>query len=185
MRYATSITAAFRVPKNLIEAFSLLYIPREENSVISVCTNEGRKQTEHGYAILGVGLHHAFAQTILDRSDEECAAMMRKELPKILPELAGMIDTAPCDSMQRWRYAIPMYSPSWVTLVRSFWSNGQGEGRVYFCGDYMNHPFVEGSIRCGRKVAGLIAQRYFGVVKRRLDKKYAGVELALGARRRC
>jgi predicted NAD/FAD-dependent oxidoreductase len=40
---------------------------------------------------------------------------------------------------------------------RKFWENGQGQGGVWLCGDYLNHPWVEGAVRCGEKVAARLA----------------------------
>ena len=40
-----------------------------------------------------------------------------------------------------------------MTRVDRFWRDGQGEGGVWLCGDWLNHPWLEGAVRCGERVA--------------------------------
>ncbi|GEM_PF-694456 len=71
--------------------------------------------------------------------------------------------------LQRLPISMPKYEPGYITRVAEFWKNGQaphgagqGANNVWFCGDYLNAPWVEGSVRCGQKVAAAISTKYRG-----------------------
>lgn len=159
IQYSSTVTAAIRVPHKLINWFSLIFIPRVEHERISVITNEGRKKMEDTTSLMGIGLHHAAATTLMNRSDDELARLMIEDVNDILPATKEYTEQMHPVAIQRWRHAIPIYSPELIGTVRKFWTQGQGENNVYFCGDYMNHPFVEGSILSGQKVSRLIQKR--------------------------
>ena len=82
---------------------------------------------------------------------EAVAAEWARLFPRYHGALRGL-------HVKRWPLAMPIYGPGHVEQVRRFWSRGQGDGQIYLCGDYLNHPWIEGSIRCGERVAALLSQ---------------------------
>lgn len=152
--YAPTLSVAFRCPLAVAEDFEGIWIPYHESSLISECSNETCKgastETE---CVINFGLHTEAAAAWLDRSDEEIFEALASEWGRLFPRYEGALEGL---HVQRWPLAMPIYGPGHLERVRQFWSRGQGDGGVYLCGDYLNHPWVEGSIRCGEKVADRI-----------------------------
>jgi protoporphyrinogen oxidase len=110
-----------------------------------------------------MGLHAETGAPWLGRSDEEVFHDVALEWSRLFPRYAGHLRGL---HVERWPHAMPIYSPAHLARVRAFLAlgedSGQGAGGVFLCGDYLNHPWVEGSIRCGEKVAAQIVRRSVG-----------------------
>ena len=52
---------------------------------------------------------------------------------------------------------MPKYLHGYVTKVKQFVQDRQGENGIYFIGDYMNSPWTEGAAQSGKRVAERIA----------------------------
>jgi hypothetical protein len=100
--------------------------------------------------VFNLGLHAESAGAWLKRSDADIFDAVAREWTRLFPRYNDALRGL---HVQRWRYAMPVYSPAHVARVKELWKNAQGQGHLYLCGDYLNHPWVEGSIRCGEKVA--------------------------------
>jgi len=48
---------------------------------------------------------------------------------------------------------MPKFVQGHLTRVKEFLEDGQGENKVFLCGDYLNSPWTEGAARCGKRVA--------------------------------
>lgn len=157
-RYASTIDVAFRVPLAVAEDFEGIWVPFRESVVISECANDACKGSRDGTdCVFTMGLHAETGAHWLDRSDEAIFHDVALEWSRLFPRYAGRLRGL---HVERWPHAIPIYSPEHVAGVRAFLARqdgaGQGAGGVFVCGDYLNHPWVEGSIRCGEKVADRI-----------------------------
>lgn len=153
--YAPTLSVAFRCPLSVAEDFEGIWIPYHESPLISECSNETCKGASTGTeCVINFGLHTEAAAAWLDRPDEEVFETLATEWSRLFPRYEGALRGL---HVQRWPLAMPIYGPGHVERVRQFWKRGQGDGRVYLCGDYLNHPWVEGSIRCGEKVAAMLA----------------------------
>ena len=86
-------------------------------------------------------------------SDDEIFSIVASEWSRLFPRYQGKMTPL---HIRRWPEAMPIYGVGYVSHAARFWHQGQGHRRLYLCGDYLNHPWVEGSIRCGEKVAALI-----------------------------
>jgi oxygen-dependent protoporphyrinogen oxidase len=152
--YAPTLSVAFRCPLSVAEDFEGIWIPYHESLLISECSNEtckgARTETE---CVINFGLHTEAAAAWLDRPDEAVFETVAAEWARLFPRYRGALRGL---HVQRWPLAMPIYGPGHVERVRRFLSRGQGDGRVFLCGDYLNHPWVEGSIRCGEKVAAMM-----------------------------
>lgn len=154
--YAATVNVSFLVPKALLENLGLVMVPEAESAKISEYTDEAMKGTElikDGKALVNVGLHDAYAKKALAENDENIFSSIKEELLRVCPLLkdhAGQIENY---DLKRWPVAMPKYYPGYLTDTKNFLENGQGSGHVFFCGDYLNSPWIEGSVRCGQRVA--------------------------------
>jgi oxygen-dependent protoporphyrinogen oxidase len=154
--YAPTLSVAFRCPVAVADDFEGIWIPYHESSLISECSNESCKGSSTGTeCVINFGLHTEAAAVWLERPDEEIFEALAREWARLFPRYVGALEGL---HVQRWPLAMPIYGPGHLERVRRFWGRGQGDGRVYLCGDYLNHPWVEGSIRCGEKVAARIRE---------------------------
>jgi len=157
-RYAATLDVAFRVPLSVTEDFEGIWVPFRESVVISECANDACKGCHDGNdCVFTIGLHAEIGTRWLERSDEAIFHDVALEWSRLFPRYAGRLEGL---HVERWPHAIPIYSPDHVSRVRAFLARTDGEGQgargVFLCGDYLNHPWVEGSIRCGEAVAARI-----------------------------
>jgi oxygen-dependent protoporphyrinogen oxidase len=152
--YAPTLSVAFRCPLSVAEDFEGIWIPYGESALISECSNDtckgAKTDTE---CVVNFGMHSEAAAAWLERSDEEIFEAVAAEWTRLFPRYRSALQGL---HVKRWPLAMPIYGPGHVERVRAFWSRGQGDGGIYLCGDYLNHPWVEGSIRCGEKVAARV-----------------------------
>ena len=160
-RYAATLNVAFRVPLAVAEDFEGIWVPFKESVIISECANDACKGCrDDSDCVFTMGLHVETGAHWLGRSDEEVFHDVALEWSRLFPRYAGHLRGL---HIERWPHAMPIYSPDHVARVRAFLElgaeSGQGASGIFLCGDYLNHPWVEGSIRCGEKVAGLLSDR--------------------------
>jgi protoporphyrinogen oxidase len=154
-RYASTLDVAFRVPLDVAEDFEGIWVPFKESVVISECANDACKGCrDERDCVFTMGLHAEIGGHWLARSDDEIFHDVALEWSRLFPRYAGHLRGL---HVERWKEAMPIYAPAHVSRVRAFvdreGDDGQGAGGVHLCGDYLNHPWVEGSLRCGEKVA--------------------------------
>lgn len=150
---ATSSTAlcVYALPLEVAGGFEGVWVPFRESEIISGLSNDAAKgSTDGARCAFNVWLHEEAAATLLQESDGELLRVVGSELERLFPRYVGHVSPL---CLQRWTSALPVYGPGQVTRVAEFWERGQGQGGVWFCGDYLNHPWVEGAVRCGEKVA--------------------------------
>jgi protoporphyrinogen oxidase len=154
---SSSCTAvcSFTVPVAIAGDFEGIWVPFIESQMICAVSNETCKGSSDGLrCVFSVFLHEEAAAEWLARSDDEITQAIAEELVRLFPRYAGHLLPL---FVQRWPSALPVYGVGHVTRVKAFWNRGQGDGGVWLCGDYLNHPWVEGAVRCGEKVAARIA----------------------------
>mgnify|MGYP000979017793 CR=1 FL=1 len=139
----------------MAEDFEGIWVPFRESVIVSECANDACKGCRDATdCVFTMGLHAETGAHWLDRSDEAIFHDVALEWSRLFPRYAGHLRGL---HVERWPHAIPIYSPDHVARVRGFLARtdgaGQGAGGIHLCGDYLNHPWVEGSIRCGEKVA--------------------------------
>jgi oxygen-dependent protoporphyrinogen oxidase len=143
--------AVYALPLEIADGFEGVWVPFRESEIVSGLANDASKGgTDGRRTVFNVWLHEEAAATLLRGSDETLQNVVARELERLFPRYAGYL--APL-YVHRWPSALPVYGVGQVTRVGKFWENGQGEGGVWLCGDYLNHPWVEGAVRCGEKVA--------------------------------
>jgi len=150
---ASSCTAlcAYAVPVDRAGAFEGIWVPFRESQIVSGISNDTNKGSTDGERCsFNVWLHEEAAASLLSRSDEDILVAVAAEVERLFPRYADLLSPL---FVQRWQYALPVYGVGFVARVRAFWEEGQGDGGVWLCGDYLNHPWVEGAVRCGEKVA--------------------------------
>jgi oxygen-dependent protoporphyrinogen oxidase len=156
-RYAPTLDVAFRVPLAVAEDFEGIWVPFKESVIISECANDACKGCrDERDCVFTMGLHAETGAPWLARSDDEIFHDVALEWSRLFPRYTGHLHGL---HVERWREAMPIYTPAHIARVRAFLARGdggQGTGGIFLCGDYLNHPWVEGSLRCGEKVAGQV-----------------------------
>ncbi len=152
---SSTIVCSFAVPVEIAGDFEGIWVPFTESEIICALSNETCKGSSDGArCVFSVFLHEEAAGRWLQRADQEITNSVAQELGRLFPRYAEHLDPL---FVQRWPQALPVYGVGQVTRVKAFWERGQGERNVWLCGDYLNHPWVEGAVRCGEKVAARIA----------------------------
>lgn len=160
--YSQTVDVRFRIPEDALHGVHCYYVPFVESEIISEITNEAVKGAEtvhEGWIIVSVGLHDEAARRLIDQTDDEIFAAVKKELVRISLEVAAVAERLLPHDLQRLHQAIPRYTPGQLARVEAFWRDGQGQGNVFLCGDYLNHPWLEGAVRCGNRVAAMVVER--------------------------
>jgi oxygen-dependent protoporphyrinogen oxidase len=153
--YAPTVVCSFVVPEAASGKFEGIWVPFSESAMICNCANEACKGATDGVeAVLSFGLHEEAARWMMSLSDEAISALVANEWARLMPACRGRMTPL---HVQRWPEAIPVYGPGDLTRVARFWRHGQGDGGVWLCGDWLNHPWLEGSVRCGERVAAALA----------------------------
>lgn len=161
-KYATTISTALRVDRDLLKDFAIVWVPFVESEAVSGYVNEAMKGEEtikDGKSLVSVWLHEDFAKSIIDKSDSEIFKAVKKEFLSICPWFTSLDELESFD-LHRWPEAMPKFSRGHLTHVKNFIENGQGDQNVFFVGDYLNSPWTEGALRGGQRTAKRIIQLY-------------------------
>lgn len=146
-----TILCVYTLPVELAGDFEGIWVPFRESQIVSGLSNDTSKGgTDGERCVFNVWLHEEAAVGLLQGSDQEIQSAVASELERLFPRYEGHLLPL---HVQRWAHALPVYGVGQVTRVQAFWEHGQGQGGVWLCGDYLNHPWVEGAVRCGEKVA--------------------------------
>ncbi len=160
-KYAASISIAFKVPRNLLPELAIVWVPFVENEKISGYVNEamkGEETTQNNEALLCTWLHEDYARSIMNLSDEGIFTQVKAELLKLCPWFT-QTDQLQNHDLQKWPEAMPKFYAGYLTTVKDFLNNHQGENNIYLCGDYMNSLWTEGSLRGGQRTAKQMIQK--------------------------
>lgn len=153
VRFASTMNVQLAISEKDLGGGLVVWMPSTESSLIAALTAEDHKgSVKNGDTVLQLVLHHEGAQALMEKSDEEVFDAVIQEWTRLMPRFEGTLKPL---FLKRWRYAIPIYEPGTITAVKKFWPH-QGDGGIYFAGDWMNHPWSEGAVRCGKRVAGMI-----------------------------
>ncbi len=154
--YVPTMIAAFTTAVDEASAFEALWVPRSVSGLVSVVSNEASKGSVDGRrCVFSVGLHEEGARTVWEEADETVLDAIAREVERIVPDHQGPLEPL---ALIRWPSAMPVYSPGHLARVRRFWVEEQGQDGLFLCGDYLNHPFVEGAVRSGERAAnGVLA----------------------------
>ena len=151
--------------RSFADTTNCIYVPYVENKIISSCIFEkskGSALVSEGKTLFNVYLHDQAAKELMGKSDAEILAVALPELKKVCPEMADLDTRYPSGlqlhDIERWPYAMPKFPHGYVTKVKRFVQEHQGENGIYFIGDYMNSPWTEGAARSGQRVAKAISQ---------------------------
>lgn len=160
-KFAATVTVGFRVPKDLMQDISIVWVPEVEGGKISGYTNEAMKGdmfVQNNETLILAWLHEDFARTLIDQSDEAIFEQTKKELMKVFPFSDDVQQFRNYD-LYRWHEAMPKFDHGHLTRVKTFEDHHQGEQNVYFAGDYLNGTWTEGALRQGERVAQLIVEQ--------------------------
>ncbi len=160
VKYAASISVAFQVQKDRLGEESVVWVPYVESSKISGFVNEkmkGEELIQGDKALICTWLHEDFARQLISKTDAEIFALVKEELVRVCPWFSATDQLANHD-LQRWPEAMPKFYAGYLRKVKDFEDKHQGGQKVFFCGDYMNSLWTEGSIRGGKRLAERITR---------------------------
>ncbi|MCA9374049.1 MAG: NAD(P)/FAD-dependent oxidoreductase [Candidatus Gracilibacteria bacterium] len=159
-KYATSISVAFKVKKDLLpNDYSIVWVPKVENQTISGFVNEKIKSedtTDQNHTLLCTWIHESAAKELINDSDEKIYNNITEELIDVCPWVESPDQLQPFD-IQRWPEAMPKFSHGHLARVAKFLEKN-GDHNLFFCGDYLNSPWTEGALRSGQRVARQIIE---------------------------
>lgn len=161
VKYAASISIAFKVPKKLLPQLAIVWVPFVESNKISGFVNEamkGEETTQDEQALLCTWLHEDYARSIMHLSDEEIFSQVKAELLKICPWFTNN-DQLQNHDLQKWPEAMPKFYAGYLTTVKDYLDNHQGENNIFLCGDYMNSLWTEGALRGGQRTARQLIEK--------------------------
>lgn len=161
VQYASTINVGFLVPTASVQDVSLVVVPETDSK--SICSyllplKCAGHEEQSDQTPINVFLRDSYAREMLAKSDAEIFEQVKRELIAVCPPLEYYSQQIVPNDLQRWPCAMPKFFPSYISLVKKFWETGQGENRVYFCGDFLNMPWIEGSVRCGQRIAALVTK---------------------------
>lgn len=149
--YSRTATCSYRVPRDAIGDFEGLLVPFHESALIANCANEACKgSADADGCVVSLGLHDEAAAALVDLPDDALARMVALEWARLYPRCADRMTAL---HVHRWSEALPIYGVGSLARIRRFWEAGQGDDGLWLCGDYLNHPWLEGAVRCGEEVA--------------------------------
>ncbi len=152
-----TVLCTYTLPSQLAGTFEGIWVPFVESQILSGLASDRCLIDKDGErTVFSVWLHEETAAAWWSCSDLEILERIQAETERLFPRYAGQLRPL---ALQRWPYALPIYGVGQVSRVRAFWAHGQGENGIWLCGDYLNHPWVEGAVRCGEKVAQLLHSR--------------------------
>lgn len=164
INYASTIVVSFQVPADLFaDRTHCIYVPYVENQIVSCVMFEGVKGSDLIYknrTLLNVYLHDEAAKKLIKKSDRQIVAIVQAELFKVCPEAKNRQQEIGYHDLARWPIAMPTFEHQIVSVVSDFVHNHQGEGGIYFAGDYLNSPWTEGAARSGKRAAEAIIKRF-------------------------
>ncbi|MEK7073002.1 MAG: FAD-dependent oxidoreductase [Patescibacteria group bacterium] len=160
-KFASTISVSFRVRRALLPDTAVVWVPYVESKKICGYVNEAMKgddAVKEGDTLLNVWLHEEFARQIMDKSDAEIFAAVKAALLPVCPWVSAPSDLRDHD-LERWPLAMPKFAHGHLRAVKTFMANGQGGQNVFFAGDWLNSPWIEGAFRCGKRVAAQVSAR--------------------------
>lgn len=154
VRYSSTLSIAYAVPRAVVADFEGIWVPWKESRIVSEGTNETCKGcADDRDCVLNLAVHEEAARGLLTLPDPEAARLVADEWGRLFPAYAGKLRPL---HVQRWRHALPVYGPGTITKVKRLLPEAQGAKGIWFAGDWLNSPWVEGALRGGERTADRI-----------------------------
>ncbi|MBP6945660.1 FAD-dependent oxidoreductase [Patescibacteria group bacterium] len=154
-KFATTISATFRVQKDLVPKRGVTWVPFVESKIISSYSNQAMKGEDcivGDESLVSIWLHESAAKQLMEKTDAEVFSLLRTELARVTDWLKDEKSLTPHD-LQRWEHAMPKFEVGHQRRVKDYLEAHQGKNRLYLCGDYMNALWTEGVLRYGQRLA--------------------------------
>lgn len=154
-RASCTVVCSYRVPREIAGDFEGIWVPWRESRIVCDAANETCKGScDADSCVLTLCLHEEAAKLYAPLPDAPVLQRVAAEWCRLFPRYAGHLSPL---HVHRWSAALPVYGVGHLTRVKRFWADGQGKDRIWLCGDWLNQPWVEGSVRCGEKVADALS----------------------------
>ena len=153
--FAATISATFRVQKDLVPKRGVTWVPFNESRVIASYSNQAMKGEDcviGDESLVSIWMHEDTAKELMQKTDEEISTVLRNELARVTDWLSDP-QRLTLHDVQRWDYAMPKFGHGYLKQVKDYLDHHQGEQRLYLCGDYLNALWTEGALRFGQRLA--------------------------------
>lgn len=163
-QYASSISVSFKVTNGAMGKIAICWVPYAESQMISGYVNQDMKNdapTKDDKQLVNCWLHEEFAESIIEKTDQEIYSLVKEELKRVSPWFKPGTHLLEPYDIQRWYQAEPKFIPGHISRVKNFLENNQGDNNIFLTGDYLNSPWAEGALRCGKRVAEQVNERLF------------------------
>ena len=162
VRHAPAIVFAACARAPVLGRATRLRIPRSEGSPFEAITFEpggsGERVPEGRELILGV-TSQAFATRSLEESDEALAPKLSGELERIAPALAGRLEFTRLHRHPRARPRFDVGAFREIARFQRVQTDRRANARrLYFAGDYLVAPTVEGALASGARASDALIE---------------------------
>ncbi len=147
VQYASTIMIHCRADNDPLRGNYAVWFPRKEEPYLaSASINPHYPQSRK--KVFVVALRDQFAKALLASGSLD-PAFLEKKIRQgfdIIPGLEILHITS-------WEAAIPLFLPGHIRNIYKFKSRMKGERQIFYCGDYLGGPYIEGAVTSGMNVA--------------------------------
>lgn len=143
---SSAILVSLFLDKPLEKGVWTYFLPFEDKGAVSFCVDTQQKSpgnTPSGKATLQAWIINPNAAALIDKSDEELAAIVRRDIAPYLPEVDNSIEDF---AVTRHRHAVPQSTVGHNKATLEFLDAIDSREGVSFCGDYMSGGYMESAL---------------------------------------
>lgn len=147
IEYASTIVIHCRARTDLFRnKYGVWFCPKEEPQFAAMAINPYAPRS--GLASFVITLRTSFAQRLLASSSIDIE-LLKKAIQQRIGPLSELeiLNTSP------WKSAVPIFRPGYIRNLYNFKRSTKGQGPLYYCGDYLEAPLIEGAVTSGLRAA--------------------------------
>ena len=122
------------------------FMPFDHEGPVTFCVDTQQKSpgnTPSGKATVQAWIINPAAAGLMDKSDEDIAAIARKDIAPYLPAIDNSIEGV---AVTRHAHAVPQSSVGHNARVLEFLAEIDGRDGISFCGDYLSGGYMESAL---------------------------------------
>jgi len=139
------------------DAYCMLISKTGKSKIASICFQEKKcvSYAPQGFSVHAIYTHRYFAEEIMHLPENQKKELILKEVEKIFPNYRQHVTWSKLYSIP---YGLPYSYLNKAKEVLAFQNEQKQNANtgLYFCGDYLNWPSIEGAVVSGQKAAKLL-----------------------------
>lgn len=156
IKYSTSVLlVATEGVEWLSPASSVLFAPSASAGLSSVTRLQSVDPRDSPSAGIKIFASPSAARSLVLESDQDIADYLISAVSRVGAEFVDVHGGAP-HRIYRWPSALPELPPGYISSVRDFVNETDHLGSIYFAGDYLAGPLVEGAVNSGHRAADAV-----------------------------